>query len=290
VEEVGGVTAHLIQEAKAWAHRGFHVFPVEVYWDAIKGKWMKVPRTPRGFRDASDRIARVVPMFNAARILEGGTIGIGCCPGWSGYAVADIDDEDAYDRLLDELGDVFEGAAEVLTPSGGSHRWFRHPGGVVDNTDLVPGINMRGDNGFVLLPGFAGYELEVSSVEIPEVSVVFPRALRDRIAENKKRAAIGDNPSVVNGKVAHPGRNPFLFSIGSSLKYKGLPYEVIEAVLSVVNEMMCDPPHVESEVRRAARDAFRSNPTNPKGDASRNSGHSLDTWLDQIRKGRGGRT
>ena len=40
----------------------------------------------------------------------------------------------------------------VLTP-GGSHLYLRHPGGVVRNCELAPGIDIRGDGGNVAAPG-----------------------------------------------------------------------------------------------------------------------------------------
>lgn len=152
----------IIVAAKSYVRLGLHVFPVEVYQKS-DGTWAKVPLTPNGFKDASARIAEVVPMFRRARLRNGGELAIGCWPGRSGYVVLDVDvkhnatGREEIEALAEKHGDFFRDAPEVITPSGGSHYWFRHPGGVVDNSNLSDSIEVRADNGFVVLPSEAPY-------------------------------------------------------------------------------------------------------------------------------------
>lgn len=155
------MTNSVINSAKAYARLGLHVFPVEVYQS--DGRWQKAPLTGHGFKDASDRMALVVPMFMNARPYRGGYLAVGCWPGPSGYVVLDVDVKDGASGredladLIDRYGNFIEGAPEVITISGGSHFWFRRPEGVtIDNTNLTPGIEVRCDNGFVVLPEDAG--------------------------------------------------------------------------------------------------------------------------------------
>lgn len=76
----------------------------------------------------------------------------------SGIVVIDIDPDHGGERslgiLLAEHGSLPAGRV-VRTGSGGRHLWFRHPGGVVRNDAgrrLGPGLDIRGDGGYVIAP------------------------------------------------------------------------------------------------------------------------------------------
>jgi Bifunctional DNA primase/polymerase, N-terminal len=53
---------------------------------------------------------------------------------------------------------LLDRSATVLTPSGGRHYWFRHPGGRLSNSNKAirdrygPGVDIRGDGSLVLAP------------------------------------------------------------------------------------------------------------------------------------------
>lgn len=49
---------------------------------------------------------------------------------------------------------VLDHAPRVITASGGFHLWLAHPGERVPNSSgkLAPGVDVRGDNGYVILP------------------------------------------------------------------------------------------------------------------------------------------
>ena len=77
----------------------------------------------------------------------------------SGFFVVDldVDKEKGVDgiatwaRLIAEHGDVV--APTVLTPRGGMHLYFKHVDGLGCTAGtLGPGIDTRGDGGYVLLP------------------------------------------------------------------------------------------------------------------------------------------
>lgn len=76
----------------------------------------------------------------------------------SGLVVVDVDPdhggEASLDRLVEEHGCLPAGRV-VRTGSGGRHLYFRHPGGVVRNDAgrrLGPGLDVRGDGGYVIAP------------------------------------------------------------------------------------------------------------------------------------------
>lgn len=82
--------------------------------------------------------------------------GVGLATGErSGVVVIDLDRKNGIDGLesLSALGDVPE-TLTARTGSGGLHLYFRHPGIPVKNSAgvLGPGIDVRGDGGYVVLP------------------------------------------------------------------------------------------------------------------------------------------
>ena len=76
----------------------------------------------------------------------------------SGLVVLDVDPghggDDTLDALLANHGPITDGLV-VRTGSGGRHFYFAHPGGVVRNDTgrrLGPGLDIRGDGGYVIAP------------------------------------------------------------------------------------------------------------------------------------------
>jgi hypothetical protein len=70
----------------------------------------------------------------------------------SGIWVVDIDDPAAASQWLKAQGIPLPDTPTVETAKG-SHLWFRHPGHEVGNSaKKVPGIDIRGDGGYVIVP------------------------------------------------------------------------------------------------------------------------------------------
>jgi hypothetical protein len=140
-----------------YARRGWEGFPCKAR--------AKNPATKNGFLDATIDPAQLAdwwgrdPCSNVA-IRTGEK---------SGLVVLDIDGEDGF-AALDELerrhGDL-PATASVRTPRGGSHFYFRHPGIPIRSRQAFPGpgLDVRGDGGYVLAPPSIGpngqrYEVE----------------------------------------------------------------------------------------------------------------------------------
>jgi hypothetical protein len=75
----------------------------------------------------------------------------------SGIVVVDVDvkgDGLSGLRQLELEHGELPTTALVITPSGGRHLYFRHPGGRIANSAslLAPGVDIRGDGGLALLP------------------------------------------------------------------------------------------------------------------------------------------
>lgn len=128
--------------AQNYARLGLLVFPIAAR--------SKVPLTPRGFRDASDDPDQVRRWW---REWPDANIGIACGEA-SGLFVVDVDGpggEASLAELLATHGPL-PLTAEVRTGKG-RHLYFRHfPGARNSASKLGPGIDTRGEGGYVVAP------------------------------------------------------------------------------------------------------------------------------------------
>ena len=123
--------------ALEYARRGWPVFPLRV-----RGK---APLTPNGHLNATTDLDQV-----AAWWREHPEANIGFVPGRAGVLVLDVDGPEGADEAT-LLGLLAEPTMVVMTGRG-RHLYFRHPGGTIGNRKLAPGIDVRADNGYVVLP------------------------------------------------------------------------------------------------------------------------------------------
>lgn len=125
---------------------------------AVEGK---KPITPNGFHDATTDTQIITGWWqrkpDANIAIPTGAI--------TGVVIIDIDPaEDGFPlgseslRVLEEEHARFPEGLTVKTPRGGEHIYLRHPGGKVPNSagKLGPGIDVRGDGGYVLVPPSIG--------------------------------------------------------------------------------------------------------------------------------------
>jgi hypothetical protein len=138
----------MLRTALALAARGLHVFPCLPR--------AKLPATPRGCLDASKDPNMLQhwwglnPHYNLA--IATGTA--------SGIFVLDIDGADAEAELrkLEAEHGPLPSTAESITPRPGRHVYFKMPDAPVRNSagKVAPGIDVRGDGGYVLSPPSIG--------------------------------------------------------------------------------------------------------------------------------------
>lgn len=138
-----------LQRALALVARGFPVLPL------VPGG--KKPLTKHGFHEASTDAGKVRGWW-AWRPDANLGIPTGAP---SGFVVVDLDTKKdkngpaTFQGLLDRHGGS-PPPFRVRTPSGGQHLYFRHPGGNVyvpcSVEELGPGIDVRADGGYVVVP------------------------------------------------------------------------------------------------------------------------------------------
>ena len=149
----------------------------------------------------------------------------------------------------------------VVTGSGGRHLFFRSPGHSVANRIRVrPGLDVKGDNGYVVAPPsihLSGerYAFEVGSKPDDVQPASAPCWLLDVIAE--RRPSNGSGPSVAHpdgGKPIPEGeRNHTLTRIAGAMRGQGCTPEEIQTAIAEANRNRCSPPLGEREVESIAR-------------------------------------
>lgn len=127
----------LADAALAYALRGWPVFPVQV-----RGK---APLTEDGFKAATVDAAQITAWWT--HWPEGN---IGFVPGRAGLIVLDRDSPEG-ERTAEGLG-LYSEPTLIVRTARGEHIYFRHPGGHIGNRKLAPGLDVRADAGYVLLP------------------------------------------------------------------------------------------------------------------------------------------
>lgn len=224
---------------------------------AVKGKPVfpcradKTPMTSHGFKDASIDPEKIKTWWIAnPDALIGMPTGA-----TSGVVVIDVDNKNGHDgddalfKLQQKRGKL-PAAPEVLTPTGGRHIYFRHPGTPIKSTasTIGDGLDIRGDGGYVIVPpskvGTTGYEWEASN---PEAVPPMPDWLIELTKKSSSRAAARK----ATGGASVGSRNNHLTSRGGGMRHAGLEADAILAALLVENKKF-NPPLGADEVEKIA--------------------------------------
>lgn len=115
----------------------------------------------------------------------------------SGFVVLDVDPrhggEDSLDLLINQYGPL-PNTIEAITGGGGRHILFKSPGQIKNRTNILPGLDIRGEGGYIVVsPSLHSYgkkyewelssrPLEASLSDIPEwllQMIVEPMPLKD---------------------------------------------------------------------------------------------------------------
>ena len=138
---------------------------------SIGGGYEKRPLLRNWPRAASTDAHDIEQMFGSL----GGLIAIGVVTGSrSGIWVLDEDDRDAVERE----GWSLPPTLTVDTPRPGRHRYFQwDPAQPVRNQKLAPGLETRGEGGFIVAPGSPGYEATDEAIEVAQTPPDLMRAL-----------------------------------------------------------------------------------------------------------------
>jgi putative DNA primase/helicase len=134
-----GIDCKPIDAALAYMRRGVPVFPVNL---------KKTPLTLHGFKDASLDETQVCAWWrdypDAGISLPTGAV--------SGVDVIDIDPRHGGSYLALASRNALPETYTVATGGGGMHLYFQHREGVKCRTNVLPGVDVRSDGGYVVAP------------------------------------------------------------------------------------------------------------------------------------------
>jgi hypothetical protein len=116
------------------------------------------PRGGNGFKDASTDPRRVREMWDIAG-LSARLVGVPTGAA-SGFDALDFDPRHGSgDWRAAHIHRLLETRVH-LTPSGGEHWLWRHVDGVTNSASkIAPGVDVRGDGGYVIMPPSPGYQI-----------------------------------------------------------------------------------------------------------------------------------
>lgn len=237
-----------VEQALTYLSRGWAVFPCR----------NKIPLTAHGYKDASKDIDTVRRMFsehkNANIAVATGKV--------SGIFVLDIDVKngaggaESLMELEREFGELPH-TAEALTWSGGRHIFFRYPEkGVGCKTGVRPGIDVRGDGGYVIAPPSViegkSYEWEIEHHPDETMIAEAPEWLLELLEEKQPVVDLSDKGAKIT-----QNRNNTLMLMGVKLRKMGLEHAQIESMLQSINESRCSPTLPKKEVSNIAKSVAR---------------------------------
>jgi hypothetical protein len=185
---------------------------------------------------------------------------IGGRPGQAGYLVIDVDGPVGR-ASAQQLGLLSEPTLEVETgrANGGRHRWYKHPGGHIGNTPLAPGLDVRADMGYVLLPPSihrtgARYRARGTFADVIELPPAVAELLRGATATTATpREPIPD-------RIEQGARDATLTRLAGMLRRGGASAGIIRTALGAWNIEHVSPPLPDRDLERIARSVARYAP------------------------------
>jgi putative DNA primase/helicase len=247
----------MLDHALLYARRGWNVFPCKAN--------NKIPLTGTGFRAAVKEEAAVRELFKPHPKCN-----IGIATGKvSGFFVLDIDvkNDAGGDESLHELEQQFgklPDTVEAITWSGGRHLLFKYPeGGIGNRTKVRPGIDVRGDGGYIIAAPsvIEGKEYVWEAEHHPDnIDIVdAPEWLMNLLRSEHAPAQPAQDDATVE-KITAGARNDTLFKKGIALRKLGLPHETVLQGLKDLNRAKCSPPLSEKEIIGIAASAAKADP------------------------------
>ena len=256
--------------ALSYAAMGWPVFPCQV--DG------KAPATAHGLKDATTDTAQIEswwntnPDFNIGHSTGSGTVWIDL----------DKNHQDGVDgeKTLAEWEAVHGSLPQTVesqTAKGGKHRPYQVDGQFRNRTGLYPGIDVRGDGGYVILPPSVVGGKEYKWVKPPSITEIAEAdtAVYNFLSPVPKGFDAFSPPYVAPDSLEEGNRTNGLLRMLGSLQAKGLTDEAIRAAIVAENDNRCNPPLSDNELEREVFPALRRF---PKGTAPYT--HDRDYDLD----------
>lgn len=241
-----------LNAAIEYASKGMAVFPLKPR--------EKKPLTAHGVKDATTDFDTITRWWKAN---PNANIGIACGQVSGGLLVVDLDERSngvsGFDSLHEwetENGQLPE-TARTITGKGGSHILFRVPHKESNRVDLLDGVDIRSDGGYIVAPPSIHpngnrYEWEYDPEEYPIAEA--DETVLSLLSVGKKAAV---DKFTSPDKIPDGQRNDTIHRLACSLQAKGLGDSSILAACQAENTAKCNPPLSDEEVGKIVESALR---------------------------------
>ena len=255
-----------LDAAIEYASKGMAVFPLKA-----KGK---DPLTAHGVKDATTNFNTIKKWWTK---YPNANVGIACGLVSGGLLVVDLDEKENGISGKDTLhnwerdnGRLPEPTVRSITGKGGAHLFFYIDHEEKNKVNLLDGVDIRSDNGYIVAPPSIHpngrryeWEYDPEEYEIAEANESVMKLL-----------SVGKKPEpdkfTVPDKIPDGKRNVTIHKTACALQAKGLSDASILAACIAENNAKCDPPLDDEEVAKIVESALRydkgvtiNKPTNP---------------------------
>jgi hypothetical protein len=181
----------------------------------------------------------------------------------SGVFVLDVDGEQGLVAIkeLRKTGHELPPTLTVKTGRG-CHLYFRYPeDALIRNSagKLGPGLDIRGDGGYVLVPP----SIHPSGADYRWTHEIAVAPAPDWLLERLKAQPPSTSASNGNDVIPEGRRNDSLASLAGTMRKRGMMPGAIEAALLVENLERCKPPLPKAEVHEIVSSVSRYEPASP---------------------------
>ena len=243
---------NFLDAAIDYASRGLAVFP-------LKPK-DKAPITAHGVHEATTNLETIQKWW---RKYPNANIGIACGKISGGLLVVDVDRKpngvdglDSLNAWERENGELPE-TVRSITGSGGCHIFFRIDRPEKNRVNLLEGVDIRSDGGYIVAPPSIHnngnqyeWEYDPDEYEVAHGDEILDKLLKCGKKDKTDQFTMPD-------KVGKGQRNDTMYKLACSLQARNLPDAVIKASMSAANTEMCDPPLSPSELDKIVDSALR---------------------------------
>lgn len=242
----------LLDAAIDYASRGLAVFPLKPR--------DKAPITAHGVHEATTNFDQINKWWKR---YPNANIGIACGKISGGLLVVDVDRKqngvdglDSLNAWERENGELPE-TVRSITGTGGSHLLYRIDGAGKNRVNLLDGVDIRSDGGYIVAPPSVHpngnqYEWEYDP---DEYEVARGDETLDKLLDYGKKDK-SENFTMPD-KVGKGQRNDTMYKLACSLQARNLPDSVVFDSVRSANNSMCDPPLSEGELTKIIESALK---------------------------------
>lgn len=273
-----------LQAALWYAKKGWAVFPCFTVKDGVcscgdpactgnnRGKHPVGFLVPAGCKQASRFAGTITSWWNK---VPDANIAVACGKPSMGLVVIDVDPQHGGDETYTDLVSIhgpFTDTPQALTGGGGRHLYFHSDAPIPNKVGLFPGIDLRGEGGYVVAPRSSHvsgrhYEWEASlrpeTIPVAQLPAWIEEALAQaRAPEGGERV----DPNAVFGGIPSGERHDQLYRYACRLRSQDRMTQV-EAVTLVRGAMLaCKPAYTDETPEDMVADVwgrYKAGPSEP---------------------------